>query len=330
MMDKKFDIAGIGNACMDIVATVDDAALKNFGLEKGICTYIDLPAAQRLYKSLKNLKHVPGGCAANTAACLVSLGGSAAMLGRVAGDDLGHEIVAGMTGAGIHFLPPKDVPAEPGSTRVFCLTTPDGQRTFAAYYGAGKGLQAADLHTDILTDTHILYMDGFTFIAEGAHDAFLNAAATARKNGARLAFAPNDPVVMEKYPAMVKSFLDACDIFMGNDAEAMQLTGASDIVGVLRKLQGRGITGFVTGGAQGAWVFDALSFCHVPAIPPKIKDIDTNGAGDHFAAGFLYGLLQKWPLEKCGQLGTLCAADALTHPGARPLQPLAKYKEKMS
>ena len=328
-MQKKFDIAGIGNACMDVVAFVDDDLLEKFGMKKGVCTYIDLPTAHRLYATLKNPQHIPGGCAANTAACLVSLGGSAAMLGRVAGDDIGQEIVARMTDAGIHFIKDENAAATPGSTRVFCLTTPDGQRTFAAYYGTGEHLTEKDIHLELLTDCRFLYMDGFAFAATGAHGAFLSAADTARRNGARIVFSPSDLTVIEKHATVVGAFLESCDIFLCNEDEANALTGAADITGILRALQKRGMTGAVTGGAKGAWVFNARSFHHIPAMPPGTTGIDTNGAGDHFAAGFLYGLLQKWPLEKCGRLGALCAADALTHPGARPLQPLAKYKDKL-
>lgn len=327
-MTKKFDLAGIGNACMDIVAGVDDGLLPRFGLTKGICTGIDLQTAGKIYAALENPAYVPGGCAANTAACMASLGNTVALLGRAANDPLGDQIVAGMEKAEIYFSRDNDIPADPGSTRVFCLTTPDGQRTFASYYGTGENLNEKDMHVDVLANCKILYLDGFTFASRQAQTVFPQAAETARRNGARISFTPSDLTVIEKNPALVSLFVDSCDIFLCNDGEAKAIAGTEDITVMLRFFQKKGITGAITGGEKGAWVFDARKFHHIPALPAA-GVIDTNGAGDHFAAGFMHGLLEDWPLEKCGQLGALCSADALTHRGARPLQSLKNLKEKL-
>lgn len=328
-MTKRFGFAGIGNACMDIVAAVDDSLISEFSLTKGICTYIDLPTAEKLMQRLKTPAFIPGGCAANTAACLASLGTNVAVLGRIANDTLGQAIAKGMDDAKIHFEHGKNEDAEPGSTRVFCLTTPDGQRTFAAYYGAGALVRKQDLHHEIVTDTQILHMDGFAFVSTGTHGDFLAAAALARESGGRVSFSPSDLSVVEKYPAMVASFVDICDYFISNEGEGRAISGTNSAGEAADFFRARGKTGAITDGANGALVFSMAGTIRIPARAPESKTIDTNGAGDHFTAGFLYGILQGWPLEKAGRLGVLCATDVLGHAGARPLAPLKKYIEEV-
>jgi len=314
---------------MDIVAAIDEALLGRFALSKGICTYIDLPMAHEIHKALQNPMLIPGGCAANTAACMVSLGNKAAFLGCTAGDDIGQTVANGMKDAGIHFQHDETAAPEPGSTRIFCLTTPDGQRTFAAYYGAGEKFRNSCLHDSVIGSTRILYMDGFTFVAENAHHDFLNAARLAQKEGGRVAFGPSDMSVVQKYPGIVNDFLALCDIYLSNETEALAITGAGDVSTALQALQKQGKTGVITHGKEGSLVFSPTEQHRISAPPPVTDRIDTNGAGDHYAAGFLHGLLEGWPLEKCGRLGTLCAADALTHAGARPLQSLQKYRDML-
>lgn len=328
-MPETFDIAGIGNACMDIVAFVDETTLPEFSLPKGICTYIGLETATRLLQRLDAPAFVPGGCAANTAACMSSMGNKTAMLCRVANDGLGDAIERSMSAAQIHFerLPGTDDGS--GSTRVFCLTTPDGQRTFAAYYGVGTHIRKHDLHPHIVANTRILHMDGFAFVSRDTHADFLSAAEEARRGGAHVSFSPSDLTVIREYPETVRAYTDACGIYISNDAEAIAVSGTADIAGAVTFFQGLGKTGAVTAGPAGAWVFSPHESFHIPAVRPETDSIDSNGAGDHFTAGFLHGFLEKWPLEKCGRLGVLCATDALTHPGARPLTPLRKYRDRI-
>ncbi|MDB5492020.1 MAG: adenosine kinase [Micavibrio sp.] len=313
-----FDFCGIGNACVDIIAKVDDLFLAEWNFPKGICTYLTLEDANRLEAALHNPEYIPGGCAANLAACFSSLGGTSAFMGRVADDKIGRIFLSDMEYWSIRYSGVPHPAQEAGSTRIFCLITPDGERTFASFYGVQEDLNDDDLDTEALQQSNILYLDGYALNAQRGGETFLKAAGIAKSAGHMIAFSPNDVSILEKYSGAVAAIMAFTDIILCNETEAMHMTGMETPDKAIEALRVSFPMGAVTQGHDGAVVFDAGNIARLPAQTPPGPIINTNGAGDNFAGGFLFGLEQGYSIEKAGILGTLCAAQVLTRSCARP------------
>ncbi len=314
-----FDICGIGNAGIDIIGQVDDAFLDRWHFPKGICTYLSLKDADALERDLQDPLYIPGGCAANTCAAINALGGKSAFIGRVAQDPIGERFLKDMTTRGIRYIGQPDTARGVGSTRIFCLTTPDTERTFAAYYGVQEDLSVADLDDVAIAQSKFLFLDGYALNSRHGGETFLAAAERAKKSDTACVFAPNDLSVLNKHAAIVEKLMACSDIMVCNAQEALHITKRPSLSEAIQDLQTRFTCGAVTIGDQGALVFDKASSFVSPAAFPPAPVLDTNGAGDHFAGGFLYGLSQGFPLEKAARLGNLCAASIITHFGARPI-----------
>lgn len=318
-----YDVTGIGNACIDITAIVSDDFLNQRGFIKGQCVYIDVAVAMDTEKSLETPVYVPGGAAANTMAGIAALGGRTAMIGMTTDDPIGILTRQSMADAGIDFPVPAQSRDDLGSTRIFCLATPDGERSFAACYGIALDLGPKNIPEETLKRTKILHLDGFGLVAPAALEAYDRAIAIVRASGGRVSFNPNDLSVLQNYPDAVTNLLDTTDIVICNEHESCRMTGHGNARDSLLSLTARGKTVAITAGADGAMVGDASSMTKVPVISPSDPVIDTNGAGDAFAAGFLYGLTRGLTLEKGAILGTRCAATVITRLGARPPRDLA-------
>jgi len=311
------DFCGIGNACIDIIATVDDSFLKASSIEKGQCTYLDLQTANQLEKKLENPAYIPGGCAANVASCVALLGGSAAFIGRVTNDNIGHKFINDLSQRGINF-PYSPLPAGAiGSTRIFCLTTPDTERSFAAYYGVQEDLSEEDLDESIIAQSRFFYLDGYALNSKRGKETFLKAAHVSRENGNTVVFSPNDLSILKKYDSAVKAILPVTDLILLNAVEAMDLTSSLTLNSALNILKSTYKMGAVTDGANGVYVFESGQMHKLDAAPPPGDVIDTNGAGDNFAGGFLCGLARGYDLIQSARLGLRCAAAVITHFGAR-------------
>jgi sugar/nucleoside kinase (ribokinase family) len=258
-----------------------------------------------------------GGSAANTIAGVASLGGRAHYVGKVAADELGeifaHDIRA--IGADYETAPLTDGPA---TARCLINVTPDGERTMCTYLGASVRLTPADVTPEAVIDAHTLYLEGYLFDPDEARRAFAKAAAIARGAGRSIALSLSDPFVVERHRADLLAFIDAeVDVLLANEAEAGALFHTTDLDAALEALRGRVRVAAVTRGAAGSVILANGSTVQVAAEPVETV-VDTTGAGDQYAAGFLVGLARDRPLAECGRLGSLAAAEVIAHVGPRP------------
>lgn len=314
-----FDFCGIGNACIDIVAKIDDEFLREWGFPKSICTYLELDKADALELSLPAPDYIPGGCGANTAACIRALGGDAAFIGRVADDSIGALFLQDMKKTGIHYAGTPDRTNGAGSTRIFALITPDTERTFASYYGVQEQLSPADLDEEAISRSTFMYLDGYALNSRRGGETFLKAAEISRAHGKSVVFSPSDLSILTKYADVCAKLIAVSDILVCNEQEALFLTSAANLAEAIPALQTMFGTGAITAGREGVHVFDRERPYHVAAEVPPGPVTDTNGAGDAFAGGFLFGLARGYDLPRAAALGNRCAAAIITHAGARPM-----------
>lgn len=320
-----FDFCGIGNACIDIVARIDDAFLDHWEFPKSICTYLPLERADSLEAALPAPDYIPGGCGANTASIVSALGGKSAFIGRVAADRIGGMFLNDMKARGIHYTGKPDTTPGAGSTRIFALITPDTERTFAAYYGVQEDLCEADVDEDAVSRSTFMYLDGYALNSYRGGETFLKAAEISKKAGKMVAFSLSDLSILKKYPQVVDSLCRVSDMVVCNQQEAQHLTKAETLEDSLEGLRSMFKGGAVTVGADGVYVFSDLGIQRVAAMTPPDPVCDTNGAGDAFAGGFLFGLAKGYDIEKAARLGNRCAAGIITHAGARPLHDCTTY-----
>ncbi|HEU4838668.1 MAG TPA: adenosine kinase [Micavibrio sp.] len=320
-----FDFCGIGNACIDIVARVDEAFLDRWKLTKSICTYLPLERADAMEAALPAPDYIPGGCGANTAAVISALGGKSAFIGRVAADRIGEMFLRDMAARNIHHTGKPDTNPGAGSTRIFALITPDTERSFAAYYGVQENLSEEDVDGAIVSQSSFMYLDGYALNSRRGIEAFLKAAEISKKAGNIVVFSPSDLSILQKYPQAVESLCRVSDMALCNQQEAQFMTGTDNLPDSLNALRSMFKSGAVTAGADGAYVFDNVGIRQVPAATPPGPVFDTNGAGDAFAGGLIFGLASGYDIEKAARLGNRCAAGIITHTGARPVHDCTTY-----
>ena len=313
-----FNLCAIGNACIDIVAHVDDDFLRRWNFQKSICTYLELAPANKLETGLSSPQYIPGGGGANTAAWICALGGKSAFMGRVAADDIGARFLADMDERGIHFTGTPDTSEGAGSTRIFALLTPDSERTFAAYYGVQEQLSEKDLDEDSIRNSRFLFLDGYALNSSRGAETFLKAAQIAKDAGRTLVLSPSDLSILRKYGHVIEQLTPFTGVIVCNEQEAMFMANTDDLQAALEYLQSRYPCGAVTVNDKGSYAFDETGIHLIPACVPQGPVTDTNGAGDAFAGGFLYGLSIGHELQKAARLGNSCAAVIITHAGARP------------
>ena len=324
-MPDLYDVAAIGNAIVDVIAPCSDDFLTDEGLARGAMTLIDDLQADQLYGRMAAGIEASGGSAANTVAGVASLGGRAAYIGKVADDGLGRVFAHDINAIGVSF----DVPVlvgGPATARCLINVTPDGQRTMSTFLGASTRLTAADVDPKIIESAKIIYLEGYLFDPTDAREAFAKAAGLARASGRLIALTLSDAFVVHRHRNALLGFIDSeVDILLANEAELAALFETDDFDAAARALRGRARLAAITRGAQGSVILAGDDLHAVPAAPVQ-KVVDTTGAGDQYAAGFLYGLAQGRALDVCGRLGSLAAAEVLSHYGPRPqvsLQDLA-------
>ena len=318
MPDATLDVLAIGNAIVDVIAPADDGLLAREDLSKGSMRLIDAHAATRLYAAMGPAREISGGSAANTAVGVAALGGRAGFIGRVADDQLGETFAHDLRAAGVAYTTPAG-DADPPTARCLILVTPDGERTMSTYLGASQQLTAAEIDADLIASAAILYLEGYLWDPLRPRAAMRHAIAAARTAGRRVAFTLSDTFCVERHRDDFAALLDGglIDILFANEAEAMSLTGAGDLEATLRALEGSAPIVVVTRSAQGAIVLAGPVRHAVPAAPVA-HVVDSTGAGDLFAAGFLTGLARGDTLPACARLGALAAAEVISHYGARP------------
>lgn len=311
----------IGNACIDLIAPVDDAFLTRHDLTKGLCRFVDDAALLDAIKSeIGTYQSIPGGAGANVTHVMSALGHQPHFISKIGADPEGAYFKKYMEENGVkcHFPAPSE---NMGSSQVFTFITPDGERTFLSFDDVAKTFTSADYDFDLLHQTNFLYLDGYCLVSRSTPQSFVEAANAARHRGGHVTFNIGDIEYYTTQKDDVTAILNSCDSVICNANEARVMFGDNDDLSILaRQMSEQFLFGAITDGENGAIVFHNKIIAHVPAIaiPPSAL-VDTNGAGDHFSAGFIYGLMNGYNLEQSGRLGTLCSADCITHAGARPL-----------
>lgn len=327
MAQETLDVVGIGNAIVDVLSHVDDAFLTENGFEKGVMTLIDEAQAEAIYAKMGPAVEVSGGSAANTIAGVAALGGKGGYIGRVRDDQLGkifgHDIRAG----GVSFNTP---PATDGKStaRCFVFVTPDAERTMMTYLGACTELSPADIDPDLIASAKITYLEGYLWDDERAKAAISNAAEAAHEAGRRVALSLSDPFCVERHrDTFMELISDQVDILFANEAEITSLFQTDSFEEAAKRVTAFVSVAALTRSAKGSVVIASGEHVAVPAERVS-KVVDTTGAGDLYAAGFLYGLTSGKDWATCAQLGGLCAAEVISHIGARPETPLADLVRK--
>jgi sugar/nucleoside kinase (ribokinase family) len=326
MTAPRFDLLTIGNAIVDIIATVSPSFLDREGMNKGIMHLIDESRAESLYSKMPPQKRqTSGGSAANTAAGVASLGGRASFIGKVSDDELGDFFANDLAAAGVHYKTKRLRNGE-ATARSMILITPDGERTMHTHLGACHQLTEADIDEQDIGAATITFMEGFLWDAPEARKAFLTAARHARKHGKTIAFALSDPFCVSRYR---KDFLElirsgTVDVLLANIHELLSLYQTADLREAVRLLKGDVPLAAITMGSDGAMVVRHSEEVSISAYPVA-KVVDVTGAGDLFASGFLLGIGIGLEPGKALRLGCSSASEVITHVGARPESSLANY-----
>ena len=317
-MPDLYDVAAIGNAIVDVIAPATEAFLTENGLDKGAMMLVDCARSAELYGKMGKAVEASGGSAANTVAGLASFGGKGAFMGKVANDDLGRTFARDMRTIGARF---ENEPLVGGpSTAVSMINvTPDAQRTMCTFLGASVEFTDADVEKDTVEAAKIVYLEGYLFDADAARKAFAKAAALAHGAGRMIALTLSDGFVVERHRGGLMGFIETqVDLLFANESELCALFETDDFDDALAQLRPHVKLAAVTRGAAGSVIFSQGERLSVTAEPVE-KIVDTTGAGDQYAAGFMFGLSRGRPLQQCGQLASLAAAEVISHYGPRPL-----------
>ncbi len=324
-----YDVLGIGNAIVDVLAKADDDFLVRHGMTKGAMALIDEGQATAIYKAMGPATEISGGSAANTIAGLASFGARAAFVGKVRDDQLGHVFEHDIKSANVVFKTPA---AKTGAAtaRSYILVSPDGERTMNTFLGAAQDLSPSDIDPAQIASSSIVYLEGYLWDPKDAKQAFLKASKIAHDNKRTVALTLSDAFCVGRYR---DEFLDliktkTVDLVFANEAELTSLYQIGDFDKALAQLRSDANLAVVTRSEKGCVVATKAKVTAVPAFPVK-QVVDTTGAGDLFAAGFLFGTVRELTHEQSGQLGALAAAEVIQHIGARPqtsLKALAQWQ----
>jgi adenosine kinase len=327
MTAAKYDVLGIGNAIFDVLVQTDEGFLSRHGMAKGGMSLIDEARAAAIYRDMGPATTMSGGSAANTIVGIASLGARAAYVGKVRDDEVGRLYTHDIRAAGVAFET-KPATGGPATGCSYILVTPDGERTMNTYLGAAQDLTPADIDADQISASAILYLEGYLWDPKSAKEAFVKAATIAHQAGRQVALTLSDAFCVDRYR---DEFLElmrngTVDLVFANEAELHSLYQTSDFDTALKQLRSDIGLAAVTRSEKGCVVVSREDVTTVSAFPIK-KLVDTTGAGDLFAAGFLFGLSRGVGHENAGKLGGLAAAEVIQHIGARPqlsLKELAK------
>jgi sugar/nucleoside kinase (ribokinase family) len=328
MAEAKYDVLGIGNAIFDVLVKTDEKFLADHGMTKGGMALIDEARAASIYRDMGPATEMSGGSAANTIVGIASFGARAAYVGKVKDDQIGKLYTHDIRAAGVAFdtRPASDGPATGCS---YILVTDDGERTMNTYLGAAQELTSGDIDAAEIAAAKIVYLEGYLWDPASAKQAFVKAATIAHSAGREVALTLSDSFCVDRYR---DEFLDlmrkgTVDLVFANEAELHSLYQTSDFDTALKELRKDAKLGVVTRSAKGCVVASRDGVVAVPAFAID-RLVDTTGAGDLFAAGFLFGLVRNAGYENAGRLGALAAAEVIQHIGARPLASLKELAQK--
>ncbi len=318
MTAVRYDVLGIGNAIVDVIARTDDDFLTAQNMHKGTMVLIDEERAERIYAAMGPAVEISGGSAANTIVGVASFGARAAFVGKVKDDSLGDVFAHDIRAAGVAFDTPPAFDG-PSTARCYVLVTPDGQRTMNTYLGAAQDLHPNDIDGEMVASAALTYLEGYLWDPKHAKDAFLKAAAAAHGAGRRVALTLSDAFCVDRWR---DEFLElmrngTVDVVFANEAELHSLYQTADFDTAVAALRAEATLAAVTRSEKGCLVVAGGEVIAVPAFAVD-RVVDTTGAGDLFAAGFLFGLATGVGHERAAQLGAMAASEVIQHLGARP------------
>lgn len=313
-----YDVVGVGNALVDVIAHADDGFLHHEGLVKGSMTLVDQDRAVHLYRELGTAVEMSGGSAANTVVGVASLGGRAAYIGKVSDDELGQVFGHDLRAVGVAFRPGAHLDEIP-TGRCIIVVTPDAQRTMSTYLGVSSYLQPSDIDEATVAAGKVLYMEGYLYDRQDAKAAFRHAARIAHQHGREVSLTLSDSFCVERHRDDFRALVaDEVDILFGNEHELLSLYQLDTFEAAVAAVRQDSRLAVITRGVMGSVAITHDAIVEVPA-EPVAQVLDTTGAGDLYAAGFLFGYTRGLPLRECGRLGSIAAAEVISHIGPRPL-----------
>jgi sugar/nucleoside kinase (ribokinase family) len=318
--EKLYDVVALTAVCVDIRVESTDAALKEYGVVKGDSTVVSAETLKKILIGHEN-DRAAGSAGGNVAAGISLRGGKSAIIGKIANDANGAFFARRVTQNDIHYEPVYSTNKDTATTAVAALITPDKERSFAFLPGAGAELTAEEVESQrgLIAQAKVTYLDSYLWLSESGRAAVQHATELARESGSRVAIAINSANVVAQNQAGFLALIQKGDIIAGDESEFATLLGTTSIEESAQKLNALGVTASITAGAKGAYVVDAGTVNFVPSLKvPKEKIVDTNGAGDSFASGFIYGLANGKNAVEAGQQGATWAAAVIQHAGAEP------------
>ena len=316
---KNYDVVGIGNALVDVIVAIDDSFLENTGMPKGSMNLIDIEQSDALYEKLPTGREASGGSAGNTMAGIAALGGNSAYIGKVKDDRFGKVFRHDIRSINVDFDTPYAVNSM-DTGKCIVMVHPDTQRTMATFLGAANSLTPDDIDPKIIQAAKIIYMEGYLFDREDAKAAFIKAAEEAHTsdNKTKVSLSLSDPFCVDRHR---QSFLHLVehhiDILFANEEEILSLYQVDNFDDALNRVRGHCQIACLTRGAAGSVIITTDEIINITAVN-DVKVIDTTGAGDQYAAGFLYGYTNGFDLKTSGDIGSIMAAEVISHYGARP------------
>lgn len=312
-----YQLVGIGNAVVDVISHADDLFLNRMGIEKGIMQLVEQDRAESLFGAMKDRMQTPGGSVANTIAGAGALGLKTAFIGRVRDDELGRFYANAMEEAGIRFANPPVPEGELPTSRSMIFVSPDGERSMNTYLGISSELGQNDVPQEVAGDTELMFLEGYLFDKPAGKTAFLEAARDCRRGGGKVGIAISDPFCVDRHRHNFLSLIEhEMDFVIGNEAEIQALFQDSHFDDALMLTAALCPLVVCTRSGDGVTVMEGTSRIDVPV--EKVQPVDATGAGDQFAAGFLYGMATGRDLETCARIGTICAREVIGHVGPRP------------
>ena len=319
---SRLDVVAIGNAIVDVIATVDDAFLSSNGIEKGVMTLIDQERSAALYAAMPPAREISGGSAANTAAGLGAIGLRTGFIGKVRDDQLGRIFAHDIRALGVRYEGPI-APAETGAetSRCLVLVSPDGERSMGTYLGASTALHDGDMDEALLGRADWLYLEGYLYDTPEAKEAYAGAIRAVKAGGGRASLTVSDPFCVDRHRADFHRLMPGLDLLFANRAELLSLYETDDLDAALAAVARDVPLAAVTLSGDGAVIVRGETRTAVPAVSTRV--VDTTGAGDLFAAGFLGGLARGADDAASARMGCAAAAEIISHLGARPESDLA-------
>ena len=324
---KKYDVVGLGNAIVDVIAKVEDSYLEKHELNKGSMALIDEAQAETLYDDMPPAVESSGGSAANTLAGISSFGGAGAFIGKVKDDELGRIFAHDLKAIGVHY---QTKPAKDGASTARCLiaVTADAERTMSTFLGATRGITTGDIEENLIKDSKILYLEGYLWDEQHAKNAMRKAVELAKQYDCKVALSLSDPFCVNRHRAEFLQLIEeGVDIVFANEEEIKGLFETDDFDIAAANAKNIAEIVAITRGAKGSVIVNGDKQEKI-SVPSGLNVVDTTGAGDLYASGFLYGYTNGNSLAECGRLATVAASEIVGHMGARPEVNLADLAKK--